>query len=157
MKSFGASSIVRHELGDSSETRASGNDTSNVTVDGQRPSTNLQSCSSSSSCEAMATGAVDIDLLSDRRSIDVCSADDSGSRKEKLENELRISKELIHSLKLERQKLRANQNDLLSQVKQLCLSLQHKEQQARNSIHTYEQSIRQPDSTSTKQNTDRSE
>lgn len=39
-----------------------------------------------------------IDLLSDNNSFDAQSTDDSGGRVEKLENELRISKELIQSM-----------------------------------------------------------
>uniref|UniRef100_A0A182ILY0 SAM domain-containing protein n=1 Tax=Anopheles atroparvus TaxID=41427 RepID=A0A182ILY0_ANOAO len=96
-----------------------------------------------------------IDLLSDSNSFDAHSTDESGSRMEKLENELRISKELIQSLKLERKKLRADKNDLLSQVKQLCSSLQDKEQELRNFIRTYEQRIRESESNSAKHNTDR--
>ncbi|XP_035918077.1 kazrin-like isoform X9 [Anopheles stephensi] len=96
-----------------------------------------------------------IDLLSQSNSFDVHSADDSSNRMEKLENELRISKELIQSLKLERKKLRADKNDLLSQVKQLCSSLQEKEQELRNFIRNYEQRIRESESNSAKQNTER--
>uniref|UniRef100_A0A182K284 SAM domain-containing protein n=1 Tax=Anopheles christyi TaxID=43041 RepID=A0A182K284_9DIPT len=96
-----------------------------------------------------------IDLLSQSNSFDVHLAEDSNNRMEKLENELRISKELIQSLKLERKKLRADKNDLLSQVKQLCSSLQEKEQELRNFIRNYEQRIRDSESNSAKQNTDR--
>uniref|UniRef100_A0A182T263 SAM domain-containing protein n=1 Tax=Anopheles maculatus TaxID=74869 RepID=A0A182T263_9DIPT len=96
-----------------------------------------------------------IELLSQSNSFDVHSAEDSSNRMEKLENELRISKELIQSLKLERKKLRADKNDLLSQVKQLCSSLQEKEQELRNFIRNYEQRIRESESNSAKQNTDR--
>uniref|UniRef100_A0A182PCT0 SAM domain-containing protein n=1 Tax=Anopheles epiroticus TaxID=199890 RepID=A0A182PCT0_9DIPT len=96
-----------------------------------------------------------IDLLSQSNSFDVHSAEDSSNRMEKLENELRISKELIQSLKLERKKLRADKNDLLSQVKQLCSSLQEKEQELRNFIRNYEQRIRESESNSAKQNTER--
>ncbi|XP_049290247.1 kazrin-A isoform X4 [Anopheles funestus] len=96
-----------------------------------------------------------IDLLSQSNSFDVHSVEDSSNRMEKLENELRISKELIQSLKLERKKLRADKNDLLSQVKQLCSSLQEKEQELRNFIRNYEQRIRESESNSAKQNTDR--
>uniref|UniRef100_A0A9I3E1F0 SAM domain-containing protein n=1 Tax=Anopheles dirus TaxID=7168 RepID=A0A9I3E1F0_9DIPT len=96
-----------------------------------------------------------IDLFSESNSFDVHSAEDGSNRMEKLENELRISKELIQSLKLERKKLRADKNDLLSQVKQLCSSLQEKEQELRNFIRNYEQRIRESESNSAKQNTDR--
>ncbi|XP_035794057.1 kazrin-A-like isoform X4 [Anopheles albimanus] len=96
-----------------------------------------------------------IEMFSDNNSFDAHSTDDSSSRVEKLENELRISKELIQSLKLERKKLRADKNDLLSQVKQLCASLQEKEAELRNFIRNYEQRIRESESNSAKQSTDR--
>ncbi|XP_058830102.1 kazrin isoform X3 [Topomyia yanbarensis] len=96
-----------------------------------------------------------IDLLSDSNSFDAHSTDDSSGRLEKLENELRISKELIQSLKLERKKLRSDKNDLLVQVKQLCASLQDKEQELRNFIRNFEQRIRESESSSAKQNSER--
>ncbi|XP_053677270.1 kazrin-A [Anopheles nili] len=97
-----------------------------------------------------------IDMLSESNSFDVHSAEDSsGSKMEKLENELRISKELIQSLKLERKKLRSDKTDLLSQVKQLCASLQDKEAELRNFIRNYEQRIRESETNSAKQSTDR--
>ncbi|XP_065092223.1 kazrin isoform X2 [Ochlerotatus camptorhynchus] len=96
-----------------------------------------------------------IDLLSDSNSFDAHSTDDSSSRVEKLENELRISKELIQSLKLERKKLRSDKSDLLIQVKQLCSSLQDKEQELRNFIRNFEQRIRETENNSAKQNTER--
>ncbi|XP_055534531.1 kazrin isoform X2 [Wyeomyia smithii] len=96
-----------------------------------------------------------IELLSDRDSFDAHSMDDSSSRVEKLENELRISKELIQSLKLERKKLRSDKNDLLVQVKQLCASLQDKEQELRNFIRNFEQRIRESETSSAKQNSER--
>ncbi|XP_029726619.1 kazrin isoform X3 [Aedes albopictus] len=96
-----------------------------------------------------------IDLLSDNNSFDAQSTDDSGGRVEKLENELRISKELIQSLKLERKKLRSDKSDLLIQVKQLCASLQDKEQELRNFIRNFEQRIRETENNSAKQNTER--
>ncbi|XP_021696334.1 kazrin isoform X1 [Aedes aegypti] len=96
-----------------------------------------------------------VDLLSDNNSFDAQSTDDSGGRVEKLENELRISKELIQSLKLERKKLRSDKSDLLIQVKQLCSSLQDKEQELRNFIRNFEQRIRETENNSAKQNTER--
>lgn len=62
---------------------------------------------------------------------------------------------LSPGLKLERKKLRADKNDLLSQVKQLCSSLQDKEQELRNFIRNYEQRIRESESNSAKQSTER--
>ncbi|XP_039442431.1 kazrin-like isoform X2 [Culex pipiens pallens] len=101
-----------------------------------------------------AVGGVD-PLLSDSNSFDAHSTDDSGGRVEKLENELRISKELIQSLKLERKKLRSDKSDLLSQVKQLCASLQDKEQELRNFIRNFEQRIRETEVSSAKHNSER--
>ncbi|XP_055630356.1 kazrin isoform X3 [Toxorhynchites rutilus septentrionalis] len=96
-----------------------------------------------------------IDPPSDSNSFDAHSTDDSSSRLEKLENELRISKELIQSLKIERKKLRTDKNDLLSQVKQLCSSLQDKEQELRNFIRSFEQRIRETENNSAKQISER--
>lgn len=47
------------------------------------------------------------------------------------------------SLKAERKKLRSDKNDLLQQVKHLCSSLQEKEQELRNFIRKFDQSIRE--------------
>jgi DNA repair exonuclease SbcCD ATPase subunit len=64
------------------------------------------------------------------------------SKIERLENELRIAKELIQSLKAERKKLRSDKNDLLQQVKHLCASLQEREQELRNFIRKFDQRIK---------------
>jgi chromosome segregation ATPase len=64
------------------------------------------------------------------------------SKIESLENELRIAKELIQSLKAERKKLRSDKNDLLQQVKHLCSSLQEKEQELRSFIRKFDQRIK---------------
>ncbi|KFB50646.1 AGAP007137-PA-like protein [Anopheles sinensis] len=130
--------------------------TTKIRLENERLSAEITRLKKLLECSPDGAGAVGgIDLLSDSNSFDAHSTDDSGSRMEKLENELRISKELIQSLKLERKKLRADKNDLLSQVKQLCSSLQDKEQELRNFIRTYEQRIRESESNSAKQNTDR--
>lgn len=71
------------------------------------------------------------------------------SKIDRLENELRIAKELIQSLKAERKKLRSDKNDLLQQVKHLCSSLQEKEQELRNFIRKFDQRIKDDQSTST--------
>ncbi|XP_055608212.1 kazrin isoform X3 [Uranotaenia lowii] len=106
--------------------------------------------------ERSPDGAVGgIELLSDSNSFDAHSTDDSGSRVEKLENELRISKELIQSLKVERKKLRSDKNDLLSQVKQLCSSLQDKEAELRNFIRNFEQRIRESENSTAQQSSER--
>lgn len=82
-------------------------------------------------------------------------ANESNSSKvERLENELRISKELIQSLKVERKKLRSDKSDLLQQVKHLCASLQDKEQELRNFIRTFEQRIRDSEANTAKASSD---
>lgn len=73
---------------------------------------------------------------------DGITSENESCKVERLENELRIAKELIHSLKAERKKLRSDKNDLLQQVKQLCASLQDKEQELRNFIRKFDQRIR---------------
>lgn len=70
------------------------------------------------------------------------TTESESSKVERLENELRIAKELIQSLKAERKKLRSDKNDLLQQVKHLCSSLQEKEQELRNFIRTFDQRIK---------------
>lgn len=70
------------------------------------------------------------------------SSESESCKVERLENELRISKELIQSLKTERKKLRSDKVDLLQQVKHLCSSLQDKEQELRNFIRKFDQRIR---------------
>lgn len=72
---------------------------------------------------------------------------------ERLENELRIAKELIQSLKAERKKLRGDKNDLLQQVKHLCASLEVKEQELRNFIRKFDQRIKD-ESTAAKPSSD---
>lgn len=82
-------------------------------------------------------------------------SNDSGSCKiERLENELRIAKELIQSLKVERKKLRSDKSDLLQQVKHLCASLQEKEQELRNFIRNFEQRIRDSETLAAKASSD---
>jgi hypothetical protein len=73
---------------------------------------------------------------------------------DRLENELRIAKELIQSLKAERKKLRSDKNDLLQQVKHLCSSLQEKEQELRNFIRKFDQRLRDSESSAAKQTSD---
>lgn len=58
-------------------------------------------------------------------------------------------------LKAERKKLRSDKNDLLAQVKQLCISLQEKEKELRNFIRTFEQRIRDSETNAMKLNSDR--
>lgn len=73
---------------------------------------------------------------------------------ERLENELRIAKELIQGLKVERKKLRSDKNDLLQQVKHLCSSLQEKEQELRNFIRKFDQRLRDSESNAAKSSSD---
>ena len=75
--------------------------------------------------------------------IDGTTSESESCKVERLENELRISKELIQSLKVERKKLRSDKNDLLQQVKHLCASLQDKEQELRNFIRKFDQRLRE--------------
>lgn len=70
------------------------------------------------------------------------ASESESSKAERLENELRIAKDLIQSLKAERKKLRSDKSDLLQQVKHLCSSLQDKEQELRNFIRKFDQRIR---------------
>uniref|UniRef100_A0A336LPK9 CSON009027 protein n=1 Tax=Culicoides sonorensis TaxID=179676 RepID=A0A336LPK9_CULSO len=93
--------------------------------------------------------------FSDCNNLESKSDEDTNVRVEKLENELRIAKELIQSLKSERKKLRDDKNDLLNQVKQLCISLQEKEKELRTFIRTFEQRIRDSESMAMKNNSDR--
>lgn len=78
--------------------------------------------------------------------VDGPASETESCKVERLENELRISKDLIQSLKAERKKLRSDKNDLLQQVKHLCASLQDKEQELRNFIRKFDQRIRDTES-----------
>lgn len=86
--------------------------------------------------------------------IDGPSSETESTKVERLENELRIAKELIQSLKAERKKLRSDKNDLLQQVKHLCASLQDKEQELRNFIRKFDQRIRDSESNALKSTSD---
>lgn len=92
--------------------------------------------------------------LSDTNSLEVQSNDSNSNKIERLENELRIAKELIQSLKVERKKLRSDKSDLLQQVKHLCASLQDKEQELRNFIRNFEQRIRDSETIAAKATSD---
>lgn len=96
--------------------------------------------------------AVAVDESTDQ--VDTIESESESSKVERLENELRISKELIQSLKAERKKLRSDKNDLLQQVKHLCSSLQDKEQELRNFIRKFDQRIRDSESTVAKATSD---
>lgn len=101
-----------------------------------------------------AIGGVGVDL-SDSNSYDAQSTDGSGSRLDRLENELKSARNQIVQLRLERKKLKSDKNDLLAQVKQLCSSLQDKEQELRDFIRNYEQRIRETETNNAKMSTER--
>lgn len=58
-------------------------------------------------------------------------------------------------LKNERKKLKADKNDLLAHVKQLCASLQDKEQELRDFIRNFELRMRESESSNAKVSSDR--
>lgn len=101
-----------------------------------------------------AIGGVGVDL-SDSNSYDAHSTDGSGSRQDRLEHELKSARNQIAQLRLERKKLKSDKNDLLAQVKQLCSSLQDKEQELRDFIRNYEQRIRETETNNAKMSTER--
>lgn len=73
----------------------------------------------------------------------------------KLELELRAAREQISTLKNERRKLKAEKIDLLAHVKQLCASLQDKEQELRDFIRNFEQRMRDTESSNAKMSSER--
>lgn len=93
-------------------------------------------------------GVDQVDIIDGKSPTNATSAESESSKVERLENELRIAKELIQSLKAERKKLRSDKNDLLQQVKHLCSSLQEKEQELRNFIRKFDQRLRDSESSS---------
>lgn len=88
------------------------------------------------------SGCEQVDIIDEKSD----TTESESSKVERLENELRIAKELIQSLKAERKKLRSDKNDLLQQVKHLCSSLQEKEQELRNFIRKFDQRIKDSES-----------
>lgn len=119
-------------------------------------------------------GAIGGVYLSDTNSTDAHSTDDK-SRIERLESELKKAKDQITSNKLtsavsdsnrfkivlfsdlrnERNKLKADKMDLLAHVKQLCASLQDKEQELRDFIRNFEHRIRETETTNAKVSSER--
>ena len=104
-----------------------------------------------------AVGGID---LSDSNSCgDGQSTDGSGSnsqqRIDRLEQELRSAKNQLMSLRIERKKLRSDKNELVGQVKQLCASLQEKEQELRDFIRNYQDRVRESESNNAKLTGDR--
>ncbi|XP_014103600.2 kazrin isoform X2 [Bactrocera oleae] len=104
-----------------------------------------------------AVGGVD---LSDSNSCgDAHSTDGSGSmpqqRVDRLEAELRSAKSQIMTLRIERKKLRTDKSELLAQVKQLCASLQDKEQELRDFIRNFQDRVRETETNNAKLTGDR--
>lgn len=99
---------------------------------------------------SQVTGTDQVDIIDGK----LLSGESESCKIERLENELRIAKELIQSLKVERKKLRSDKNDLLQQVKHLCASLQDKEQELRNFIRKFDQRLRDSESTAAKTTSD---
>lgn len=62
---------------------------------------------------------------------------------------------IFTDLKADRRKLRSDKSDLLSHVKQLCASLQDKEQELRDFIRNFEIRIRETDACNAKVSTER--
>ncbi|XP_036331444.1 kazrin isoform X3 [Rhagoletis pomonella] len=104
-----------------------------------------------------AVGGVD---LSDSNSCgDAHSTDGSGGmpqqRVDRLEAELRSAKTQIMTLRIERKKLRNDKSELLAQVKQLCASLQDKEQELRDFIRNFQDRVRETETNNAKLTGDR--
>uniref|UniRef100_A0A1I8MU83 SAM domain-containing protein n=1 Tax=Musca domestica TaxID=7370 RepID=A0A1I8MU83_MUSDO len=104
-----------------------------------------------------AVGGID---LSDSNSCgDGQSTDGSSSntqqRIDRLEQELRSAKNQLMNLRIERKKLRSDKNELVGQVKQLCASLQEKEQELRDFIRNYQERVRESESNNAKLSGDR--
>lgn len=100
-----------------------------------------------------------IDLSDSNSCGDGQSTDGSGSnsqqRIDRLEQELRSAKNQLMSLRIERKKLRSDKNELVGQVKQLCASLQEKEQELRDFIRNYQDRVRESESNNAKLTGDR--
>jgi hypothetical protein len=100
-------------------------------------------------CNNEKSGTDQVDIVDGKLST-TTAVESESSKIERLENELRIAKELIQSLKVERKKLRSDKSDLLQQVKHLCSSLQEKEQELRNFIRKFDQRLRDSESGASK-------
>ncbi|XP_064543911.1 kazrin isoform X2 [Drosophila montana] len=87
--------------------------------------------------------------------LDAAQPSASQERVERLETELRSVKNQLLTMRLERKKLRTDKSDLLGQVKQLCASLQEKEQELRDFIRNYQERVRETESTNAKISGDR--
>ncbi|XP_037944720.1 kazrin isoform X2 [Teleopsis dalmanni] len=101
-----------------------------------------------------AVGGIDLSDSGDAQSTDG-SGGTPQQRVDRLEAELRSAKSQIMSLRIERKKLRSDKSDLLGQVKQLCSSLQDKEQELRDFIRNFQDRVRESESNNAKLTGDR--
>ncbi|KAH8300144.1 hypothetical protein KR044_010514 [Drosophila immigrans] len=100
-----------------------------------------------------AVGGIEPSLDAD--AVQPAAAVAAQERIERLETELRSVKNQLLTMRLERKKLRTDKSDLLGQVKQLCASLQEKEQELRDFIRNYQDRVRETESTNAKLSGDR--
>ncbi|XP_030386713.1 kazrin isoform X2 [Scaptodrosophila lebanonensis] len=89
------------------------------------------------------------------QSVDSSSSAASQQRVDRLESELRSVKNQLLTMRLERKKLRTDKTELLGQVKQLCASLQEKEQELRDFIRNFQERVRESETTNAKISGDR--
>jgi len=108
--------------------------------------------------ELSTDGAVGgVDTTPEMEAVTNSSAEGSAAKEriERLESELRSVKNQLLTMRLERKKLRTDKSDLLGQVKQLCASLQEKEQELRDFIRNYQERVRETETTNAKISGDR--
>ncbi|XP_050743684.1 kazrin isoform X3 [Drosophila biarmipes] len=108
--------------------------------------------------ELSTDGAVGgVDTTPEMEAVASSSAEGAAAKEriERLESELRSVKNQLLTMRLERKKLRTDKSDLLGQVKQLCASLQEKEQELRDFIRNYQERVRETETTNAKISGDR--
>ncbi|XP_037712660.1 kazrin isoform X3 [Drosophila subpulchrella] len=108
--------------------------------------------------ELSTDGAVGgVDTTTEMEAVANSSAEGTAAKEriERLESELRSVKNQLLTMRLERKKLRTDKSDLLGQVKQLCASLQEKEQELRDFIRNYQERVRETETTNAKISGDR--
>ncbi|XP_039228982.1 kazrin isoform X2 [Drosophila yakuba] len=106
--------------------------------------------------ELSTDGAVGgVDTASEMEAVSSGEGAAAKERIERLESELRSVKNQLLTMRLERKKLRTDKSDLLGQVKQLCASLQEKEQELRDFIRNYQERVRETETTNAKISGDR--
>nr|XP_036669266.1 kazrin isoform X1 [Drosophila suzukii]XP_036669267.1 kazrin isoform X1 [Drosophila suzukii]XP_036669268.1 kazrin isoform X1 [Drosophila suzukii]XP_036669269.1 kazrin isoform X1 [Drosophila suzukii]XP_036669270.1 kazrin isoform X1 [Drosophila suzukii]XP_036669271.1 kazrin isoform X1 [Drosophila suzukii]XP_036669272.1 kazrin isoform X1 [Drosophila suzukii] len=108
--------------------------------------------------ELSTDGAVGgVDTTPEMEAVTNSTAEGSAAKEriERLESELRSVKNQLLTMRLERKKLRTDKSDLLGQVKQLCASLQEKEQELRDFIRNYQERVRETETTNAKISGDR--